>query len=74
MCQYIITEDKGGFLMSFGIFIVLAFNFGLIYFFSGSVYDFVGIFVENYYRTITQKKSKHNMYAVLNLMQNIFVY
>lgn len=47
--------------MNFGVFIVLLLNFGLVYFFSGSIYHFVGIFYTAFaiLLTLSLRKSKN---------------
>lgn len=55
--------------MNFGVVIVLLLNFGLTYFFTGSVYYFVGVFYTaiSILLTLSLRKSK-NCYKVINLL------
>lgn len=55
--------------MNFGVIIVLLLNFGLTFFFSGSIYYFVGIFYTliSILLTLCLRKSKY-CYKVLNLL------
>lgn len=51
--------------MNFGVFIVLLLNFGLVYFFSGSIYHFVGIFYTAFaiLLTLSLKPGESGYYA-----------
>lgn len=55
--------------MNFGVIIVLFLNFGLTFFFSGSIYYFVGIFYTliSILLTLCLRKSNY-CYKVLNLL------